>query len=57
MYDERNHLKFNIFHFLFYFIFDFCFKDYAESEKIIPLCENNKERGDYEFDFVDIEIY
>ena len=57
MYDERNHLKFNIFHFLFYFIFDFCFKDYAESEKIIPLSENNKERGDYEFDFVDIEIY
>ena len=57
MYDERNHLKFNIFNFLFYFIFDFCSKDYAESEKIIPICENNKERGDYEFDFVDIEIY
>lgn len=57
MYDERNHLSFNIFHYLFYFIFDFCFKDYAESEKIILLCENDKERGDYEFDFVDIEIY
>ena len=57
MYDERSHLNFNIFHFLFYYIFDFCLKDYAESEKIIQLCDDDIERGDYEFDFVDIEIY
>lgn len=65
--------SFNIFLFLIFGIFDFCIKDDAENEDIIlapkyqnylekdiispPIYQNDLERDDYEFGFVDIEIF
>ena len=53
----RESVSSNIFLLILFGIFDFCVKDNSESDKIDNQNQIFADRGDYEFDFVDIECY
>lgn len=53
----RESVSSNIFLLILFGIFDFCMKDNSKCDEIDNPSHTFLDRGDYEFDFVDIECY
>lgn len=53
----REGISSNIFLLILFGIFDFCMKDNSKCDEIDNQSQTFPDRGDYEFDFVDIECY